>query len=170
MSSGSGAPLASRGHHGGLASSVDSNQASLPESVQVQGRVTTMDANVQSAGGRTFVLNQSLPTLPNKSEREIVPRRSCNLATVKVFYYAVAASFAAILCGCTLSFPSSAVLDLTDSEPRPEFKFDVRLSDVFGVRKPCYHHSRCFCVCHAYQPHPWLTSLPCSYIGQCNSQ
>ena len=80
---------------------------------------------------------QSLPLLPNtKIEREDARRCSCNLATVKVFYYAIAASFAAILSGCTLSFPSSAVLDLTDSEPRPGFKFDVRLSDVFGVRKP----------------------------------
>ena len=35
-------------------------------------------------------------------------------ATMAVFYYAVAASFGALVSGCTLSFPSSAVLDLTD--------------------------------------------------------
>ena len=54
-------------------------------------------------------------------------------ATPAVFYYAIAASFSAILAGCTLSFPSSAVLDLTDSEARKEYKFDEQLSDIFGV-------------------------------------
>ena len=54
-------------------------------------------------------------------------------ATAAVVYYAIAASFGSILSGCTLAFPSSAVLDLTDSEPRREYKFDSRLSDVFGV-------------------------------------
>ena len=57
-------------------------------------------------------------------------------ATAAVIYYAVAASFGAILSGCTLAYPSSAVLDLTDSEPRKEYKFDARLSDVFGVSHP----------------------------------
>ena len=56
-------------------------------------------------------------------------------ATVAVFYYAVAASFGALVTGCTLSFPSSAVLDLTDSELRKEYRFDERLSDIFGVSK-----------------------------------
>ena len=56
-------------------------------------------------------------------------------ATVAVFYYAVAASFGALVTGCTLSFPSSAVLDLTDSELREEYRFDERLSDIFGVSK-----------------------------------
>ena len=56
-------------------------------------------------------------------------------ATVVVIYYAVAASFGALVTGCTLSFPSSAVLDLTDSELRKEYRFDERLSDIFGVSK-----------------------------------
>lgn len=56
-------------------------------------------------------------------------------ATVAVFYYAVAASFGALVTGCTLSFPSSAVLDLTDSELREEYRFDERLLDIFGVSK-----------------------------------
>ena len=56
-------------------------------------------------------------------------------ATVAVIYYAVAASFGALVTGCTLSFPSSAVLDLTDSELRKEYRFDERLSDIFGVSK-----------------------------------
>ena len=56
-------------------------------------------------------------------------------ATVAVFYYAVAASFGALVSGCTLSFPSSAVLDLTDPGLRKEYRFDERLSDIFGVSK-----------------------------------
>ena len=55
-------------------------------------------------------------------------------AAIIVFYYAIAASCPSFLSGCTLGFPSGAVLDLTDSEPRREYKFDDQLSDIFGVR------------------------------------
>ena len=51
-------------------------------------------------------------------------------ATISVSYYAVAAAFAALLTGCTLGFPSSAV---TDAGLGNEYKFDERLSDIFGV-------------------------------------
>ena len=43
------------------------------------------------------------------------------------------ASIPALLVGCTLGFPSAALLDLKDLEERPEFKFNSLLSDVFGV-------------------------------------
>lgn len=45
----------------------------------------------------------------------------------------VAAAFSSILCACVLGFPSAALLDLTESEPRKDFKFDNRLKDLFGV-------------------------------------
>lgn len=60
-------------------------------------------------------------------------------ATVAVFNYAVAASFGALVTGCTLSFPSSAVLDLTDPSLGKEYRFDERLSDIFGVSKMSSH-------------------------------
>ncbi len=50
-----------------------------------------------------------------------------------VFVSAAISSLPALLVGCTLAFPSGALLDLTDLEPRKDFKFDSVLSDVFGV-------------------------------------
>ena len=45
----------------------------------------------------------------------------------------VAAAFSSVLCACVLGFPSAALLDLTESESRKEFKFDTQLKDLFGV-------------------------------------
>jgi len=39
-----------------------------------------------------------------------------------------------LLIGCTLGFPSGALLDLTDLEPREEFKLTREQADLFGVR------------------------------------
>ena len=71
--------------------------------------------------------------LRQRSEQEVPPW--CKYATVSAFYYAVAASFGALVTGCTLSFPSSALLDLTDSGLRKTYRFDERLSDIFGVSR-----------------------------------
>lgn len=35
--------------------------------------------------------------------------------------------------GCTVGFPSAALLDLQELETRPQYKFDTVLSDVFAV-------------------------------------
>ena len=43
-------------------------------------------------------------------------------------------SIPALLVGCTLGFPSAALLDLQELEKRPNYKLDIMLSDVFGVR------------------------------------
>ena len=45
----------------------------------------------------------------------------------------VAAAFLSVLSACVLGFPSAALLDLTESESRKEFKFDMQLKDIFGV-------------------------------------
>ena len=44
------------------------------------------------------------------------------------------ASLPALLVGCTLAFPSIALLDLSELEERPEYRLSTLLSDVFGVR------------------------------------
>lgn len=46
---------------------------------------------------------------------------------------ATVASIPALLVGCTLAFPSGALLDLVGLEERSDFKFDRALSNVFGV-------------------------------------
>ncbi len=38
-----------------------------------------------------------------------------------------------LLAGCTLGFPSGALLDLTDLEERTEFKLTRQQADLFGV-------------------------------------
>lgn len=44
------------------------------------------------------------------------------------------ASLPALLVGCTLAFPSIALLDLSELEERPDYRLSTLLSDVFGVR------------------------------------
>ena len=44
------------------------------------------------------------------------------------------ASLPALLVGCTLAFPSIALLDLSELEERPDHRLGTLLSDVFGVR------------------------------------
>ena len=43
------------------------------------------------------------------------------------------ASLPALLAGCTLAFPSIALLDLSELEERPNFRLNTLLSDIFGV-------------------------------------
>jgi hypothetical protein len=48
--------------------------------------------------------------------------------------FVMIASLPALLVGCTLAFPSIALLDLSELEERPDYKLSTLLSDVFGVR------------------------------------
>ena len=57
------------------------------------------------------------------------------LPLITVFFILVA-SVPAMLVGCTVGFPSAALLDLQQLETRPQFKLDTVLSDVFAVREP----------------------------------
>lgn len=43
------------------------------------------------------------------------------------------ASLPPLLVGCTLAFPSIALLDLSELEKRPDYKLNTLLSDLFGV-------------------------------------
>lgn len=47
---------------------------------------------------------------------------------------AIVACIPFLLVGCTLGFPSGALLDLTDLEDRPDYKLSRELADLFGVR------------------------------------
>ena len=88
---------------------------------------TTMrtNASIQNSGPKLGSHIAPLPTEKKAWHTSI---------SISVLYYVTAASCSALLSGCTLGFPSGAVLDLTDSEPRKEYKFDGQLSDIFGVR------------------------------------
>ena len=70
-------------------------------------------------------------TASNKST-QLQPKR-VHQRLWSIFLSAFVASLPALLVGCTLGFPSGALLDLVDLEDRPDFKFDTILSDVFGV-------------------------------------
>ena len=54
------------------------------------------------------------------------------LPLISVIFILVA-SVPALLVGCTVGFPSAALLDLQELETRPQYKFDTILSDVFAV-------------------------------------
>ena len=54
------------------------------------------------------------------------------LPLISVIFILVA-SVPALLVGCTVGFPSAALLDLQELETRPQYKFDTVLSDVFAV-------------------------------------
>lgn len=51
-----------------------------------------------------------------------------------VILSAIVACIPFLLVGCTLGFPSGALLDLTDLEARPDYKLSRELEDIFGVR------------------------------------
>ena len=48
---------------------------------------------------------------------------------------AIVACIPFLLVGCTLGFPSGALLDLTDLEERTDFKLTREQADLFGVRQ-----------------------------------
>jgi hypothetical protein len=50
--------------------------------------------------------------------------------------FILVASTPALLVGCTVGFPSAALLDLQELETRPQYKFGTVLSDVFAVSQP----------------------------------
>ena len=49
--------------------------------------------------------------------------------------FIIVASIPALLVGCTVGFPSAALLDLQELETNPQYKFDTVLSDVFAVNE-----------------------------------
>ena len=78
--------------------------------------------SAESGSYRTSVLAG-----PKASAKAVKERRWVTVLMV------VAAAFSSVLCACVLGFPSAALLDLTESESRKEFKFDNQLKDLFGV-------------------------------------
>ena len=116
------------------------SEASQREEPETDNAASTRAINSTSISTK---LQSPLRNKPRqRSEHEMPPWYK--YATVSVSYYAMAASFGALLTGCTLSFPSSALLDLTDFSLRKEYRFDERLSDIFGVSKAIVlEHATC---------------------------
>ncbi len=78
-----------------------------------------------SAINNTPVVTTTVETVSDKSARQRV------WTTV---LSAIVACIPFLLVGCTLGFPSGALLDLTDLEQREEFKLTREQADLFGVR------------------------------------
>ena len=110
--------------------------------------MSTGTYNVKCYGSteKTELSEENLSSVRNDSKwgsqtpSNIVSSKSTQLQPKQVrqrlwatFLSAVVASLPALLVGCTLGFPSGALLDLIDLEDRPDFKFNSILSDVFGV-------------------------------------
>ena len=101
-----------------------------------------MSSNASTSEGGTETLSYAsefgydsirMPVSVTKSTNTQVELKASRQRVWTVFMSAVIVSLPALLVGCTLSFSSGALLDLTDLEPRPDYKFDTTLSDVFGV-------------------------------------
>ena len=79
---------------------------------------------------------KSQPLVSNYDEVRITvgsPRQKCR-SLFTTFVIIIVACVPALLVGCTLGFPSAALLDLRENESRMKYKFNTVMSDIFGVR------------------------------------
>ena len=77
--------------------------------------------------------------LSTQAQPKLGPQRERLWTTV---LFVTIASIPALLVGCTLAFPSIALLDLSELEKRPDYRLSTVLSDVFGVRS-VYSNNYC---------------------------
>ncbi len=88
-------------------------------------------ATVNTATGREEVelgdINTAVNTVVAKNERRVRQRVWSTVLS------AIVACIPFLLVGCTLGFPSGALLDLTELEPREQFKLTREQADLFGV-------------------------------------
>ena len=83
--------------------------------------------------GSTWSNNQVPASVNQSTTMQQVDIKPSRQRVWTVLLSTVVACLPGLLGGCALAFPSGALLDLTDLEPRPDYKFDTTLSDVFGV-------------------------------------
>lgn len=98
--------------------------------MQSESKQVNPDNNSKSKYGSLW--SNEIPSAIHKSG-SVQIARGMRERIWAVFVSAAISSLPALLVGCTLAFPSGALLDLTDLEPRNNFKLDSVLSDVFGV-------------------------------------
>ena len=119
-------------------SSFSKSDAFSPSSSHELEKKPLLDDNAAAAGG------SHMPPAPRQGQSTQVQskkgRARQRLWTTVLFV--MIASLPALLVGCTLAFPSIALLDLSELEEREDFKLSTLLSDVFGVRdsvRACMH-------------------------------
>ena len=100
--------------------------------------ISTIDENsLIYAGGSLYGSTWSSSQVPAPVNQSTTTRqrdtKSSRQRIWTVLLSTVVACLPGLVAGCVLAFPSGALLDLTHLEPRPDYKFDTTLSDVFGV-------------------------------------
>ena len=107
---------------------------------EVGGSLMTLSTDSEK---QPLIINDS-ESVHHHSSILIAPAKFNNcchqLPLISVIFILVA-SVPALLVGCTVGFPSAALLDLQDLETRPQYKFDTVLSDVFAVNAICHHYN-----------------------------
>ena len=106
------------------------NSSATKESIS---NTSTSKGGTLKYNGFGYGSNWSTKVPASVDESTTTQRVSSRQQVWGVFVSATVASLPAFLVGCTLGFSSSALLDLTDLERRPEYKFTITLSDTFGV-------------------------------------
>lgn len=125
--------MSRRAERGPLLAGIAQVGASDGDTAQVPSAMRSISAINSSQKFGDSKLQSPLP-LGQRHHADYIKTPPCyKYATLSVTYFALAAAFAAILTGCALGFPSSAILDLTDSKLNKEYKLDESLSDLFGV-------------------------------------
>ena len=104
----------------------------------MDGTLVTLSSDSER---QSLMVNDSESTHPHSPVLLIAPAKFNNgghqLPLITVIFILVA-SVPALLVGCTVSFPSAALLDLQELETRQQYKFDTVLSDVFAVSELLY--------------------------------
>ena len=86
---------------------------------------------------RPLLCESPLPPAPKQGQStQVVPKLGGQKERVwMTALFVTISSLPALLVGCTLGFPSIALLDLRELETRDDYKFNTILSDVFGVSR-----------------------------------
>ena len=111
-------------------SSFSESDAFSPSSSYELEKKPLLDDNAAAAAGGSH-----MPSAPRQGQStQVQPKkgRARERLWTTVLFVTIA-SLPALLVGCTLAFPSIALLDLSELEEREDFKLSILLSDVFGV-------------------------------------
>ena len=93
-----------------------------------------------SKDNKLLTSNEIAPLITERAAQQYAQQSSlssqnqCRERVFMSFLFLMITSIPALLVGCTLGFPSAALLDLQELEKRQSYKLDIVLSDVFGVR------------------------------------
>lgn len=97
------------------------------------GAISQVNVNTPLLAENHISLKQSTSIQSEPRDNGNFHKSAHFLQQIRVFVLIMVTSIPALLVGCTLGFPSAAIIDLHDDEKRPDYRLNNLLSDVFGV-------------------------------------